>query len=194
MFVLPINGYKIEGINDLKKVERTYYSNYSIIPAIDPDAPQPSLLGMSDIIAAETAYGASCGPMMTFFHGSLVATGPQLVHPLYPINPMNPMNYAVNGTSSSGEVLNRARSSSESKEEWAALQKRKEMGDSAGVAGALSVHDPSAVGIGMGRAVLNAGGVLVPTVDIAIHGDDSKEHMGHEAYYYRNWFLGRGMV
>ena len=103
----------------------------------------------------------------------------------------------------------RVKSLPESKDEWAGLQKRKEMGGSPGVAGAISMGTPAAVGVGIGSgtgtgAVIGGGiggigatgaaaGIMTGT-GISMMGEYSKEHMGHEAYYYRNWFLGKGIL
>jgi hypothetical protein len=206
MFVLPVSGYKFEGINDLKRIERTFYSDHpystsTIIPAVDPDTPQPSLLGhvsavlaATDIISLTTA-GVTIGdvheamPVLT--SGSTAAAYDCSVSP-WPSPPLNPMSTfnALNGMNT-GEATTRARSTSESIDEWAALQKRKEMGAGAGVAGAISMGGPVAVGIGGGMGGI--GIIPGPMVDVSLLGDFSKEHMGHEAYYYRNWFLGKGI-
>lgn len=104
----------------------------------------------------------------------------------------------------------RVKSLPESKDEWAALQKRKEMGSGSGVGDAIAMgmapspsvsSGPSLIGIGGGAGgigpigaagVGDMGGRILPS-DLSMMGDYSKEHMGHEAYYYRNWFLGKGI-
>lgn len=103
----------------------------------------------------------------------------------------------------------RVKSLPQSKDEWAALQKRKEMGSGAGVGETIAMgmapspnaaSGTAAIGIGGGAGgigpigaagVGDMGGRILPS-DLSMMGDYSKEHMGHEAYYYRNWFLGKG--
>lgn len=98
----------------------------------------------------------------------------------------------------------RVKSLPEGKDEWAALQKRKEMGGSPGVAGAISMGTPAAVGISVSTGGGIGGGIggigatgavagMATGAGMTMMGEYSKEHMGHEAYYYRNWFLGKGM-
>lgn len=109
-----------------------------------------------------------------------------------------------------GYAMVRVKSLPESKDEWAALQKRKEMGSGSGVGDAIAMEmapspsvssGPSLIGIGGGAGgigpigaagVGDMGGRILPS-DLSMMGDYSKEHMGHEAYYYRNWFLGKGI-
>jgi len=130
-------------------------------------------------------------------------TNSQISSPL--MNIFSPPN---SNTAVGGQTMVRVKSLPESKDEWAALQKRKEMDGSPGVAGAISMGTPAAVGVvtGLGTGVGIGGGIggigatgaaatgMLTGTGIEMMGEYSKEHMGREGYYYRNWFLGRGTI
>lgn len=76
----------------------------------------------------------------------------------------------------------RVKSMPESNDEW-------------GNASSTSLSSPIAIGGGIGGIGATGAGAGVTVAggpDMSMLGEYSKEHMGHEAYYYRNWFLGRG--
>ncbi|KFH64038.1 hypothetical protein MVEG_09863 [Podila verticillata NRRL 6337] len=212
--IVPTAGYRIEGCNDNKKIER----------------------------AAAALSGLSRGRRSSLFMPSSTTSPPSLLQQSL-LTKMSGRGYQepteVEGTDSSrtdasetrvsmtsmasqsssdlaltqsqfggGHAMVRVKSLPESKDEWAALQKRKEMGSGAGVGEAIAMgmaptpsvtSGPSPIGIGGGAGgigpigavgVGDMGGRILPS-DLSMMGDYSKEHMGHEAYYYRNWFLGK---
>ncbi|KAG0373293.1 Rap/ran-GAP protein [Mortierella sp. AD032] len=237
MLVVPTNGYRTEGCNDLKKIERNMRPDHphiaplSITKTSTSGSSQPSLLSRISAVQNATTDLTSLSP------GSKTSTATPAVGYGVPNPPgHNPSAHAsvttsVNSTamgdtsdqalsptmndifsppnaasSSGGHAMVRVKSLPESKDEWAALQKRKEMGGSPGVAGAISMGTPAAVGITVsgGNATVGIGGGIggigatgaaaagmVTDTRIAMMGEYSTEHMGHEAYYYRNWFLGK---
>ncbi|KAF9400139.1 Rap1 GTPase-activating protein 2 [Mortierella sp. AD011] len=175
MFVVPTTGYRIEGCNDLIKIERALRPDHPHAPPLpfsmtaSEGASQPSLLSRASIIQNSTEHTAQDAT-----DNDKSPIGAQL----------DSVTYLHQTTSSSainlsGQPMTRVQSLPESNE-WAELQKLKEMGESAGVAGAISMGAP--VGAG------NPGIISGPDISTL---DYSQEHMGHEAYYYRNWFLGK---
>ncbi|KAF9121844.1 Rap/ran-GAP protein, partial [Mortierella sp. 14UC] len=241
MLVVPTNGYRIEGCNDLKKIERSMRSDHahiaplSITTAVSSESSQPSLLGQISAVQNTTNDMTALSPGSTTStatpavdysspdpsgftpsaSASTAATAPSTAardtgnqEPSPTMNNIfSPSNAVPSG--GGGQAMVRVKSLPESKDGWAALQKRKEMGGSPGVAGAISMGTPAAVGItisgvnntgfgigigggvgGIGATGAAAAGVVTGT-GISMMGECSKEHMGHEAYYYRNWFLGK---
>ncbi|KAG0302487.1 signal-induced proliferation-associated 1-like protein 3 [Dissophora globulifera] len=212
MFVFPTSGYRIEGCNDHKKIERALRSDHppaKVIPmsAAASGPPQTSLLSRAAVVQSTPntpANDNTNGGPSNVFRDSGVAHPPQSPGAngeeriMVDLSAAKTMTSQMNTSSSGGQAMMRVKSLPESKDEWAALQKRKEMGGSAGVAGAISMGSPAAVGIGGGGGsavapsnTLSAGAGVVSGPDMSMLGDYSKEHMGHEAYYYRNWFLGK---
>ncbi|KAF9999941.1 Rap1 GTPase-activating protein 2 [Entomortierella chlamydospora] len=175
MFVVPTTGYRIEGCNDLVKIERALRPDHPHAPALplsmtaSEGASQPSLLSRASIVqnSIEPATQDSADNNKSPMGAQL-----DLVTYLHSTTSLSAINL-------SGQPMARVQSLPESNE-WAELQKLKEMGESAGVAGAISMGTP--VGAG------NLGIISGPDISTL---DYSQEHMGHEAYYYRNWFLGK---
>ncbi|KAF8986740.1 Rap1 GTPase-activating protein 2 [Haplosporangium bisporale] len=202
--IVPTAGYRIEGCNDNKKIER----------------------------AAAALSGLSRGRRSSLFMPSSTTSPPSLLQQSL-LTKMSGRGYQepteVEGTDSSrtdasetrvsmtsmasqsssdlaltqsqfggGHAMVRVKSLPESKDEWAALQKRKEMGSGAGVGEAIAMgmaptpsvtSGPSPIGIGGGAGgigpigavgVGDMGGRILPS-DLSMMGDYSKEHMGHEA-------------
>ncbi|KAI1316806.1 Rap1 GTPase-activating protein 1 [Mortierella claussenii] len=198
MFVLPTQGYKIEGCNDLKTIESLLRPDPEptktrpTVVTIVPDPPQSPLLSratamqrnveanISKPASASTEYidkGADVGTTLEGYSDILSNTMRTL--------PAGP----TSANSLSGQIVGHLKNLPESKVEWAALQKRREMGDSAGVAGAISMGNPTVTG-GKDEGSGPAGGGSSGS-NLSMLGNYAKEHMGHEAYYYRNWFLGK---
>lgn len=226
MLVVPTSGYKIEGCNDLKKIERSLRPEHPHMPPLSITTPkigssQPSL--MSRVSAVQNAAADATTPSEVSTSQTSAVISSADYNPSNPsgssayVSPittadanqtlssttMNTFSPSPNATPG-GEAMVRVKSLPESKDEWAALQKRKEMGGSPGVAGAISMGTPAAVGISVSTPGAGVGGIggigatgaaagLATGTGIAMMGEYSKEHMGHEAYYYRNWFLGKGM-
>ncbi|OAQ34379.1 hypothetical protein K457DRAFT_763853 [Linnemannia elongata AG-77] len=219
MLVVPTNGYRIEGCNDLKKIERSLRPDHPHMPPISITTPssgsfqQPSLMSrvsavqnattdettLPKRIAPQTPTTTSADQTSLNPSGSISATTASDTHP----TPSPTMDiFSPSNASPGGQAMVRVKSLPEGKDEWAALQKRKEMGSSPGVAGAISMGTPAAVGISVGTGAGIGGGIggigatgasagMATGSGIAMMGEYSKEHMGHEAYYYRNWFLGK---
>ncbi|KAF9103301.1 Rap/ran-GAP protein [Mortierella sp. GBA35] len=219
MLVVPTAGYRIEGCNDLKKIERSLRPDHPFVTSLPMTAAtsgssQPSLMSRISAVqsasritnvappgSSQTATPAANSPDST---GALTINASagdasQVSSPI--MNIFSPSNAAPGG-----QTMVRVKSLPESKDEWAALQKRKEMGGSPGVAGAISMGTPAAVGVGVGTGAGTGAGIgggiggigavgatagMMTGTGISMLGEYSKEHMGHEAYYYRNWFLGK---
>ncbi|KAF9351355.1 Rap/ran-GAP protein [Mortierella sp. AD094] len=183
MFVVPTTGYRIEGCNDLKKIERALRPDHPHTPSLpismttSEGASQPSLLSRASIVQNSTESATHDSTDIT--KSSVDARSDSVTY-LHPTSSSSSINL-------SGQPMARVKSLPESNE-WAELQKRKEMGGSAGVAGAISMGTPVSAG-SLGGS--NSGTGVTSGPDILTLGDYSKEHMGHEAYYYRTWFLGK---
>ncbi|KAF8932775.1 Rap/ran-GAP protein [Haplosporangium gracile] len=219
MLVVPTNGYRIEGCNDLKKIERSLRSEHPHMPPLSITTPisgspqQPSLMSRVSAVQNDTTDGptppeestpqisasppADCNSINPSGFTSSITTSDANQTPSPTMDIFSPSN-----ASQGGQLMVRVKSFPEGKDEWAALQKRKETGDSPGVTGAISMGTPAPIGISVGTGAGIEGGIgrigatgvaagMVPGTGIAMMGEYSKEHMGHEAYYYRNWFLGK---
>ncbi|KAF9548686.1 Rap/ran-GAP protein [Mortierella hygrophila] len=219
MLVVPTNGYRIEGSNDLKKIERNLRPEHPHMPPISittlnsGSSQQRSLMSRLSAVqnasadettlpersALQSSAATSANYNSPNLSGPISATTASNTDltPSPTIDILTPSN-----ASSGGQAMVRVKSLPEGKDEWAALQKRKEMGGSPGVAGAISMGTPAAVGISVGTGAGIGGGIggigatgaaagMTTGAGIAMMGEYSKEHMGHEAYYYRNWFLGK---
>ncbi|KAF9148662.1 Rap/ran-GAP protein [Linnemannia schmuckeri] len=219
MLVIPTNGYRIEGCNDLKKIERSLRPEHPHMPPLSITTPnsgssqQPSLMSRVSAVQNATADGTTLPEE---------STSQTVVAPSADSNSPNPSRFTTaiatldanhtpsptmdiispSNASQGGQSMVRVKSLPEDKDEWTALQKRKEIGGSPGVAGAISMGTPAAVGISAGTGAGIGGGIggvgatgvvagMATGTGIAMMGEYSKEHMGHEAYYYRNWFLGK---
>ncbi|KAF9312993.1 Rap1 GTPase-activating protein 2 [Podila horticola] len=215
MLIVPTAGYRIEGCNDRKKIERAAAalsghsrSRRSSLFMPSSTTSPPNLLQQS--LLTKVVHGSGQGSEEVG-RMDLPSTG---------ISELRVSASSMASQSSSdlvstqshfvgGHGMVRVKSLPESKDEWAALQKRKEVGSGAEVGDAITMGlaspPPSAtfgtgiVGIGGGAGgigpigaagVGDMGGRIFPS-DLSMIGDYSKEHMGHEAYYYRNWFLGK---
>ncbi|KAG0050693.1 Rap1 GTPase-activating protein 2 [Gryganskiella cystojenkinii] len=96
----------------------------------------------------------------------------------------------ANGSHLNGQPMARVKSLPESRDEWAAFQKGKELGeDTTGVGGANTMGAESSNRQEGDRIGNSPSSAMMP--DLSMLGEYSQDHMGHEAYYYRNWFLGR---
>ncbi|KAF9432606.1 Rap1 GTPase-activating protein 2 [Entomortierella beljakovae] len=185
MFVVPAPGYRIEGCNDMKKIERSLKAETPHTPSnpksvSNSEGASPSLLSRASAIqiTAENTNTES-------------KESDKLTSDAQPESSiLSNANTSSSSINLGGQPMARVKSLPESNE-WAALQKRKEMGGSPGVAGALSMGSPAAVGISSGNGGTSASSNLMTGTDMMTLGDYSNEHMGHEAYYYRNWFLGK---
>ncbi|KAF9336378.1 Rap1 GTPase-activating protein 2 [Podila minutissima] len=214
LLIVPTAGYRIEGCNDRKKIERAAASlsghsrdrrSSLFMPSSTTSPPnllqqslltkvvrrsdqEPEEIGGTDSSNTGTSeLRVSASSMASQSSSDLVSTQSHF---------------------GGGYAMVRVKSLPESKDEWAALQKRKEMGSGAGVGETIAMEmatppnaasGTAAMGIGGGAGgigPIGAAGVgdmsgrILPS-DLSMMGDYSKEHMGHEAYYYRNWFLGK---
>ncbi|KAG0034506.1 Rap1 GTPase-activating protein 2 [Podila clonocystis] len=214
LLIVPTVGYRIEGYNDRKKIERAAASlsghsrsrRSSLFMPASTTSP-PSLLQQS--LLTKVVHRSDQEPE-EFGDVDLSSTRASELR-------MSASSMASQSSSDlvstqshfgGGYAMVRVKSLPESKDEWAALQKRKDMGSGVGVektidmgmAPPLNAASGTAVkGIGGGAGgigpigaagVGDMGGRVLPS-DLSMMGDYSKEHMGHEAYYYRNWFLGK---
>ncbi|KAF9390956.1 Rap1 GTPase-activating protein 2 [Podila verticillata] len=214
LLIVPTAGYRIEGCNDSKKIERAAaaLSGHSrgrrsslFMPSSTTSPPnllQQSLLTkMSGHEYQEPAEVEGTDSLRTDASETRVS--------ITSMASQSSSDLALTQSQfGGGYAMVRVKSLPESKDEWAALQKRKEMGSGAGVGEVIATgmaptpsvtSGPSPIGIGGGAGgigpvgavgVGDMGGRILPS-DLSMMGDYSKEHMGHEAYYYRNWFLGK---
>lgn len=116
-------------------------------------------------------------------------------------SPLSPIPYERNagvfptdfssGPYFNGQPMARVKSLPESKDEWAALQNRRGNASTSG-AGAVSPDVESSTQSRQQQRSESCSSAMTP--NISMLGEYSQEHMGHEAYYYRNWFLGKGEV
>jgi len=258
MFVAPTARYRIEGCNDLKKIERALRSesnphhnhprHFNIAKTFplpsqsgtrgdESSTSQPSLMSRvtilqdaqffasptttptldkvneADIAAAEESVSSTTTMSTLASTSTLTMSSAQLsdigsslssstCSPLIPV-PCGPnsgnlsADYSSSAIVSSsnpylnGQPMARVKSLPESKDEWAALQKRKGNASNVGV-GAVSPDVESSMQSRQQQRSESCGSALTP--NISMLGEYSQEHMGHEAYYYRSWFLGKGKM
>ncbi|KAF8940796.1 hypothetical protein BGZ58_004710 [Dissophora ornata] len=204
MFVIPTTGYRIEGCNDLKKIERALRPEHQHaidLPIAMPvtGSPQRSLLSRAFAVQATP----SDKPGRTVAADTAKATKVSSTTTNISADGQETSRAHLTSLASSkaiakfeGHTMTRVKSLPESKDEWANLQKRKGMVGSTGVGGAISTGNPATVGTGSdvgGIRSTQVGAGAISKADMSMLGEYSREHMGHEAYYYRNWFLGKGM-
>ncbi|KAF9113212.1 Rap1 GTPase-activating protein 2 [Mortierella sp. AM989] len=188
MFVVPTAGYRIEGCNDLKKIERALHSDNLQItsPPLYVTAsggPHCSLLSKASAVQntselASQGSSANAEPSVEVQSNSAPY--------LHPSTSSSSINLA-------DQPMARVKGMPESNK-WDSLQNHKEIGGDTGIAGAISMGTPASVEVGSSVGSVGGSGLgtgVLPGPDILTLGDYSKEHMGHEAYYYRNWFLGK---
>ncbi|KAG0093624.1 hypothetical protein BGZ93_007817, partial [Podila epicladia] len=209
LLIVPTAGYRIEGCNDRKKIERAAASllghsrdrRSSLFTPSSTTSP-PNLLqqtlltkvvrrsdkdpeevgGVDSSNTGASELRVSSSSMASQSSSDLVSTQSHFC---------------------GGYAMVRVKSLPESKDEWAAVQKRKDIGSGVGVGENIAIgmapppntaSGTAAIGIGGGAGgigpigaagVGDMGGRVLPS-DLSMMGDYSKEHMGHEAYYYRN--------
>ncbi|KAG0365262.1 Rap/ran-GAP protein [Gamsiella multidivaricata] len=176
MFVLPASGYKIEGCNDLRKIEHALRQE------------QPPLKLVSIPIAATGTPERSLLSQASAVRTSRIAAGEEVIA----------------GTSANTDNEETALAASlstvnfigHSMDHVKSLPKCKEIGGSTGMAGTISLVCPAGINMAgssgsIGTATTGPAMTSAPVPGISMLGDYSREHMGHEAYYYRNWFLGK---
>ncbi|GJJ70691.1 hypothetical protein EMPS_03041 [Entomortierella parvispora] len=255
MFIVPTSRYRIEGCNDLKKIERALRSepnsqhshpchfnvsktfplpSQSATRGEDSSTSQPSLMSRVSILQdaqlfasptttptldkvteADIAAAESVPPTITM--STLASNLTQAMNPAHfsdtgslsfsssTCSPLSPVPHGPNlgdlpadssstPSSSSGPYFNgqpmaRVKSLPESKDEWAAFQKRKVNTSSSTGIGTVSPDVDSSTQARQQQRSESCGSVMTP--NLSMLGEYSQEHMGHEAYYYRNWFLGK---
>ncbi|KAG0212416.1 Rap/ran-GAP protein [Mortierella sp. GBA30] len=196
MLVVPTTGYRIEGCNDFNKIVGALRTE----PHNAPLPTQGISLGMPRI-PLQMGVPAALRIKDDATNQRPITS----IEDIYPNNiipnaeaPMAVTNSGGNPESHGGLPMTRIKSMPESKDEWASLQRRKLMSGSRSEAISSSLVSPAATGITMGGGIGGIGatgagafGSVMGGPDMSMLGEYSKEHMGHEAYYYRNWFLGR---
>ncbi|KAF9200249.1 Signal-induced proliferation-associated 1-like protein 2 [Haplosporangium sp. Z 27] len=171
MFTVPTPGFRIEGCNDLKKIERALRPDHPQTTSLPPPmatlggAPQPSLLSH----VSGVQHGESTSQETHSISQSPAGIQPNSATYMHPTESSSSINL-------DGQPIARVKSLSESNE-WTELQKRKKAEGS-------PIDTLNNVGSS------SATGVLAGSDNLTLR-DYSQEHMGHEAYYYRNWFLGK---
>ncbi|KAF9917849.1 Rap/ran-GAP protein [Lobosporangium transversale] len=218
MLIVPIAGYRIEGCNDLKKIERV----------LRPDLPPPKSLPLPFVTKPSSSLQFSLLSRATVVQGtsnvtdtrsSLVAefsetNGDSLTEeqgiPQFEsqreklIALKNPSTDSLHNSYHENRQIDRVKDLSEAEDVLETLQIR---GGSSNVGvrqvGTLAMRNPtlgrrhpwSAPMVGTGAspdsAVQVPPSASPPAPGFSIIRDCSKDHMGHEAYYYRDWFLGR---
>ncbi|KAF8975240.1 Signal-induced proliferation-associated 1-like protein 2 [Entomortierella lignicola] len=171
MFAVPTPGFRIEGCNDLKKIERALRPDHPQATSLPPPmatlggAPQPSLLSH----VSGVQHGESTSQETYSISQSPADIQPNSATYMHPTESSSSINL-------DGQPMARVKSLSESNE-WTELQKRKKA-EGSPIDALNNVSSSSATG------------VLAGSDNLTLR-DYSQEHMGHEAYYYRNWFLGK---
>ncbi|KAG0037235.1 Rap1 GTPase-activating protein 2 [Podila clonocystis] len=215
LLIVPTVGYRIEGYNDRKKIERaaaslSEHSRSRRSSLFMPSSTTSPLNLLQQSLLTKVVRGSDQEPE-EFGDIDLSSTRASELR-------MSASSMASQSSSDlvstqlhfgGGYAMVRVKSLPESKDEWAALQKRKDMGSVVGVEKTIDMgmappsnatSGTAVIGIGGGAGgigpigaagVGDMGGRILPS-DLSMMGDYSKEHMGHEAYYYRNWFLGKG--
>ncbi|KAF9178834.1 Rap/ran-GAP protein [Haplosporangium sp. Z 767] len=194
MFVVPTSGYRIEGRNDLKEIEKALRPDHFLVcpkpnSSIETEPLQPSLLSQAIRVKDESDAGydrssteLSDGTIKAYSYGGDASAAPRTTLK-WPVSP-----------SFDGEPKSHARTLPESRIGWSAIQDHADRGASSSATATPTTNSvPVVVGGGIGGigATGACAGIGTPRADMSMLGDYSKEHMGHEAYYYRNWFLGR---
>ncbi|KAF9936253.1 Rap/ran-GAP protein [Mortierella alpina] len=182
MFVLPTTGYRIEGRGDLKRTSEA--------PSrLDPQVALTSVKGTTSntppsslLTRATTVQGIIAANAID--HSSIAGKyGDESLEPCPLVSPSTTAEVPKGSALVSGGMLMaRVQSMPESKDEWRNTSPSTPLSNPTVVGGGIGGIGAT----GAGAGVTGAGGP-----DMSMLGEYSKEHMGHEAYYYRNWFLGR---
>ncbi|KAG0252167.1 Rap/ran-GAP protein, partial [Mortierella polycephala] len=194
MFVVPTSGCRIEGCNNLKKIEKALRLDHSLVrpkptSSVETGPLQSSLLSRAAMVQDESDIGYDRSSTKSLgttnevhSYGGDTSTAPRTT-----------LEWSVS-PSFGGEPKSHARTLLESRAVWSAIQDHADKGASS-FATAMPVMNSVPVVVGGGIGGIGAtgacAGIGTPRADMSMFGEYSKEHMGHEAYYYRNWFLGK---
>ncbi|KAG9321389.1 hypothetical protein KVV02_005762 [Mortierella alpina] len=182
MFVLPTTGYRIEGCGDLKGT--------SMAPSRpDPQVALTSVKGTtsntppSSLLTRATAVQGIIAANAIDHYSLAGKYGDEFLDPCPSVSPSTTAEVPKGSTLVSGGMpMARVQSMPESKDEWRNTSSSTPLSNPTVVGGGIG---------GIGATGAGAGVTVAGGPDMSMLGEYSKEHMGHEAYYYRNWFLGR---
>ncbi|KAF9963444.1 hypothetical protein BGZ70_007412 [Mortierella alpina] len=182
MVVLPTTGYRIEGCGDLKRTSETLLRPdtqvaLAAVKSHSSITPPSSLLTRATAVQGNTDANALGQSSLSGKHGD------DFLDPNLSMGSSSTAEVTKVATIVSGGMpMTRVKSMPESKDEWS------------NTASSTPLSSPIVIGGGIGGIGATGAGAGVTVAggpDMSMLGEYSKEHMGHEAYYYRNWFLGR---